>query len=100
MRQEKVQFSCGRFKDHCILEETISKTKIGIYKVKGRNSIIRCPFCTGEGKKQSYKYKELLQHLTGVSKGASHRRAKQNVDHIALAKYLENELADEDEPLP
>ncbi|KAL2479054.1 Factor of DNA methylation 1 [Forsythia ovata] len=73
--------------------------KSGIYKVKGSNGILRCPFCAGK-KKQGYKYKDLLQHSTGVSKGASHRSAKQKANHLALAKYLENELADEAEPLP
>ncbi|CAA7018012.1 unnamed protein product [Microthlaspi erraticum] len=57
-------------------------------KVKGR---LRCPFCPGK-KKQDYKYKELLAHASGVS--------KQKANHLALAKYLEIDLAGEAGPLP
>ncbi|VVB11524.1 unnamed protein product [Arabis nemorensis] len=70
----------------------------GTYKVKV-NGILRCPFCAGK-KKQDYKYKELVAHATGVSKGSANRSAKQKADHLALAKYLENELAGDAEPLP
>lgn len=73
--------------------------KSGRYKVKGPNGILKCPFCAGK-KKQGYKYKDLLQHSSGVSKGASHRSAKQKANHLALANYLKNELADEADPLP
>ncbi|VVA91487.1 unnamed protein product [Arabis nemorensis] len=70
----------------------------GKYKVKV-NGILRCPFCSGK-KKQDYKYKELMAHATGVSKGSANRSAIQKANHLALAKYLENELAGDAEPAP
>ncbi|KAL9999696.1 putative XS domain-containing protein [Helianthus debilis subsp. tardiflorus] len=48
-------------------------------------------------KKQNFKYKDLHQHASGVSKGSSNRSAKQKANHLALTLYLENELADEAE---
>ncbi|KAG5618684.1 hypothetical protein H5410_018508 [Solanum commersonii] len=60
---------------------------------------LRCPFCAGK-KKQDYKYKDLLQHATGVGKGSANRSAKQKANHLALAKYLETDLVNEAEPIP
>ncbi|KAF5767149.1 putative XS domain-containing protein [Helianthus annuus] len=48
-------------------------------------------------KKQNFKYKELHQHASGVSKGSSNRSLEQKANHLALTLYLENELADEAE---
>ncbi|XP_010459126.1 PREDICTED: factor of DNA methylation 1 [Camelina sativa] len=70
----------------------------GSYKVKV-NGQLRCPFCSGK-KKQDYKYKELYAHASGVSKGSATRSAKQKANHLALAKFLENELAAHAEPVP
>ncbi|KAL0723601.1 hypothetical protein Bca4012_038200 [Brassica carinata] len=70
----------------------------GKYKVKV-NGTLRCPFCSGK-KKQDYKYKELMAHASGVSKGSASRSAKQKANHLALAKYLQRELAGDAEPLP
>ncbi|KAG9152927.1 hypothetical protein Leryth_012547 [Lithospermum erythrorhizon] len=71
----------------------------GKHKVKGPNGALRCPFCAGK-KKQDYKYKEIFQHAAGVGKGSSNRSAKQKANHLALAKYLENDLGNEAEPQP
>ncbi|KAL9306289.1 putative XS domain-containing protein [Arabidopsis thaliana] len=70
----------------------------GTYKVKV-NGQLRCPFCAGK-KKQDYKYKELYAHATGVSKGSATRSALQKANHLALAMFLENELAGYAEPVP
>ncbi|KAL0653934.1 hypothetical protein Bca4012_096625 [Brassica carinata] len=77
------------------------KLQTGHYKVKKVNGTLRCPFCSGK-KKQDYKYKELMAHASGVSKGSVSRSAKQKANHLALAKYLETELAggDHAEPIP
>lgn len=80
-------------------EKPLEELKTGKYKVKGPNAILRCPFCAGK-KKQDYKYKDLLQHATGVSKGSANRSAKQKANHLALAEYLETELVSEAEPQP
>ncbi|KAL1221413.1 Factor of DNA methylation 1 [Cardamine amara subsp. amara] len=69
----------------------------GKYKVKV-NGMLRCPFCSGK-KKQDYKYKELIAHASGVSKGSASRSALQKANHLALAKFLENELAGYAEPV-
>ncbi|GKD93552.1 factor of DNA methylation 1-like protein [Tanacetum coccineum] len=68
-------------------------------KVKYPNGILKCPFCAGK-KKQNFKHKDLHQHASGVSKGSSNRSAKQKINHLALALYLENEPANEvEQPL-
>ncbi|KAF2321510.1 hypothetical protein GH714_000187 [Hevea brasiliensis] len=46
-------------------------------------------------KKQDYKYKDLLQHASGVAKGSANRSGKQKANHLALAMYLENDLVNE-----
>ncbi|CAN6907376.1 unnamed protein product [Brassica oleracea] len=82
-------------------ENPYLKLQTGHYKVKKVNGTLRCPFCSGK-KKQDYKYKELMAHASGVSKGSVSRSAKQKANHLALANYLETELAGggHAEPLP
>ena len=82
-------------------ENPYRKLQTGHYMVKKVNGTLRCPFCSGK-KKQDYKYKELMAHASGVSKGSVSRSAKQKANHLALAKYLETELAggDHAEPIP
>lgn len=70
--------------------------RAGKYKVKNLNGTVRCPYCAGK-KKQDYKYKELFQHASGVSKGSANRSAQQKANHLALARYLEIDLASEAE---
>ncbi|VFQ79944.1 unnamed protein product [Cuscuta campestris] len=80
-------------------EKPYEELRSGKFKVKGPNGCLRCPFCAGK-KKQDYKYNELLQHATGVAKGSTNRRITQKANHLALAQYLETDLADEAEPHP
>ncbi|XVF26498.1 hypothetical protein REPUB_Repub14bG0021400 [Reevesia pubescens] len=75
-------------------EKPYDQLRSGKYKVKALNGSLRCPFCAGK-KKQDYKYKDLLQHASGVGKGSASRSAKQKANHLALAKYLEIDLAGE-----
>ncbi|XP_043696157.1 factor of DNA methylation 1-like [Telopea speciosissima] len=77
-------------------EKPYEQLKIGKHKVKYSDVAFRCPFCKGK-KKQDYHYKDLLQHASGVGKGSSNRSAKQKANHLALAKYLEIDLADASE---
>ncbi|XP_065873917.1 factor of DNA methylation 1-like [Euphorbia lathyris] len=74
-------------------DKPYEELKAGKYKVKV-NGTLRCPFCIGK-KKQDYKFKDLLQHATGVGKGSANRRGQQKANHVALARYLENDLANE-----
>lgn len=85
-------------------EKPYEQLRAGNYKVKYPNGTLRCPFCAGK-KKQDYKYKDLLQHASGVGKGSANRSAKQKANHLALAKFLETDLSGEAEqvqkpPLP
>ncbi|KAK2970276.1 hypothetical protein RJ640_021351 [Escallonia rubra] len=73
-------------------EKPYEQLRFGKYKVKGINGNLRCPFCAGK-KKQDYKFKDLLQHASGAGKGSANRSAKQKANHLALAKYLETDLA-------
>ncbi|XP_059642065.1 factor of DNA methylation 1-like [Cornus florida] len=75
-------------------EKPYEQLRTGKYKVKSTNGTLRCPFCAGK-KKQDYKYKDLLQHASGVGKGSSNRSAKQKANHLALARLLETDLANE-----
>ncbi|XP_014516800.1 factor of DNA methylation 1 [Vigna radiata var. radiata] len=77
-------------------EKPYELLRAGKYKVKNLNGTLRCPYCAGK-KKQDYKYKDLLQHASGVGKGSANRSAKQKANHLALAKYLEIDLASEGE---
>ncbi|XP_060172756.1 factor of DNA methylation 1-like [Lycium barbarum] len=94
---EESDFSDSEINDY--IEKPYQELRAGKYKVKGPNGSLRCPFCAGK-KKQDYKYKELFAHASGVGKGAASRRAKQKANHLALAKYLESDLANEAEPVP
>ncbi|XP_059453294.1 factor of DNA methylation 1-like [Corylus avellana] len=76
------------------VEKPYEQLRVGKFKVKDLNGTLRCPFCAGK-KKQDYKYKDLLQHASGVGKGSANRSAKQKANHLALAKYLETELSSE-----
>ncbi|CAN4088537.1 unnamed protein product [Withania somnifera] len=73
-------------------EKPYEELRTGKLRVKVPNGSLRCPFCAGK-KKQDYKYKDLLQHATGVGKGSANRSAKQKANHLALAKYLETDLS-------
>lgn len=73
-------------------DKTYEDMKNGKFKVKYSEEIFRCPFCQGK-KKQNFGYKDLLQHSSGVGKGSQSRSTKQKANHLALARYLETDLA-------
>lgn len=77
-------------------DKPYQQLKNGTLKVKYPNGTLRCPFCAGK-KKQNFKFKELHQHASGVSKITSNKSSKQKANHLALTMYLENELANEAE---
>lgn len=89
---EESDFSESEIGDY--VDEPYEQLRTGKYLVKGPNGTLRCPFCVGK-KKQDYKYKELFQHASGVGKGSASRSVKQKANHLALAKYLEIDLASE-----
>lgn len=91
---EESDFSDSEIADY--KDKPYEQLRKGALRVKYPNGILRCPFCAGK-KKQNFKYKDLHQHASGVSKGSSNRSAKQKANHLALTMYLENELANEAE---
>ncbi|CAL4917807.1 unnamed protein product [Urochloa decumbens] len=68
-----------------------AQLQAGEMKVKHGEKAFRCPFCKGK-RKQDYKLNELLQHATGVG-AANQRKARERAAHLALAMYLESDLA-------
>ncbi|XP_020233960.1 protein INVOLVED IN DE NOVO 2 [Cajanus cajan] len=71
--------------------------KKGSYKVKSSDDTFICPYCPE--RKQDYKYRELLNHASGVGRSSSEKRtAKEKANHLALVKYLEKDLAHMDGP--
>ncbi|KAK7372379.1 hypothetical protein VNO80_05757 [Phaseolus coccineus] len=71
--------------------------KKGSYKVKSLDETFICPYCPE--RKQDYKYRELLNHASGVGRSSSEKRtAKEKANHLALVKYLEKDLSYLDSP--
>ncbi|KAJ1691373.1 hypothetical protein LUZ63_015528 [Rhynchospora breviuscula] len=62
-------------------------------RVLNPDNTYRCPYCLGK-KKQSYTYKDLLAHATGVgaSTTSSKRKPKEIAEHRALARYLKSDI--------
>lgn len=87
--QEESDISDSEINEY--VDKPYEELRAGKYKVRV-NGTLRCPFCSGK-KKQDYKHKDLLQHASGVGKGSANRSAKQKANHLALAKYLEVDLA-------
>ncbi|KAL1217333.1 Protein INVOLVED IN DE NOVO 2 [Cardamine amara subsp. amara] len=68
--------------------------KGGKLKVKLSPQAFACPYCPNK-KKPSFQYKDLLQHASGVGNSNSDKRStKEKASHLALVKYLQQDLAD------
>ncbi|KAG7633723.1 Zinc finger-XS domain [Arabidopsis suecica] len=68
--------------------------KGGKMKVRLSPQAFICPYCPNK-KKTSFQYKDLLQHASGVGNSNSDKRsAKEKASHLALVKYLQQDLAD------
>ncbi|XP_010503501.1 PREDICTED: protein INVOLVED IN DE NOVO 2 [Camelina sativa] len=68
--------------------------KGGKLKVKLSPQAFLCPYCPTK-KKPSFQYKDLLQHASGVGNSNSEKKsAKEKASHLALVKYLQQDLAD------
>jgi XS zinc finger domain len=63
-------------------------------RVVNPDGTYRCPYCLGK-KKQSYTYKDLLAHATGVgaSTTSSRRKPREVAHHRALARYLKSDIS-------
>ncbi|KAL6980544.1 hypothetical protein U1Q18_022187 [Sarracenia purpurea var. burkii] len=73
-------------------EKSYEELKSGSHQVKISDEAFSCPYCP-QKKKREFLYKELLQHATGVGKCNTQKRsARDKANHLALAKYLEEDL--------
>lgn len=76
-------------------DKSYEELKNGKKPVKLSDKTFTCPYCPSKKRKRDYHYNELLQHAGGVGKGGSQKRtARDKANHLALAKYLETDLAD------
>lgn len=74
-------------------EACYKELKNGDKVVKTSEETFSCPYCSNK-RKRDYMYNEILQHAFGVGKSTSNKRSKkEKANHLALAKYLENDLA-------
>ncbi|KAL2622916.1 hypothetical protein R1flu_003121 [Riccia fluitans] len=74
-----------------IEEEALKLLESKKVVVEKADGTLRCPYSPSR-KKQSYPYKDLLQHAEGVASGKK-RGAEAVGKHKALAKYLKNHLS-------
>ncbi|KAG2730293.1 hypothetical protein I3760_01G285600 [Carya illinoinensis] len=78
--------------------KSYEELKNGNHSFKNSDETFSCPYCPKK-KKRVYQYKELLQHASGVGKSSSEKRnTKEKANHLALVKYLENDLAGPSKP--
>lgn len=77
------------------LVSSYEELKTGKQKVKTSAETFSCPYCPE--RKQDYKLNELLNHATGIGRSSSEKRsAKEKGSHLALVKYLEQDLNSKD----
>ncbi|KAH6820525.1 hypothetical protein C2S53_008798 [Perilla frutescens var. hirtella] len=63
------------------------------YRLRGSNGDFGCPFCDHKEEHQNNQYKHLLFHAIQVSE--SSESGKQRANHLAMAKYIVIDLADD-----
>ncbi|KAK2995948.1 hypothetical protein RJ640_003740 [Escallonia rubra] len=73
------------------IEKYYERLKNSVMKLKVSDERFKCPFCPGE-KKQTYLYKDLLQHASGVGKSTGSRSTKEKGRHLSLVMYMEKVL--------
>lgn len=74
-------------------EKICEELRNGDHQYKVSDNAYTCPFCPNK-RKRDFLHKELLQHAVGVGKCNSQKRTrKDKANHLALAKYLENDVA-------
>ncbi|KAK3017534.1 hypothetical protein RJ639_007209 [Escallonia herrerae] len=70
------------------IEKYYERLKNSVMKVEISDERFKCPFCPGK-EKQTYLYKDLLQHASGVGKSTGSRSTKQKGRHLGLVMYME-----------
>lgn len=80
------------------VEQYYEELKNGKHRVKSVEGTFMCPFCQKK-RKRDFNLKDLLQHASGVGKSTSDKRStEEKAKHLALTKYLENDLVAEGGP--
>ncbi|KAG0487809.1 hypothetical protein HPP92_006620 [Vanilla planifolia] len=79
-------------------EKAYISLKNADHRILNPDGSLRCPFCAGK-KKQDYRYKDLVQHATGIGASTS-RKAKEKANHLGLARFLQKDLAFQAPPPP
>ncbi|KAL6526704.1 hypothetical protein OROGR_015794 [Orobanche gracilis] len=74
-------------------DKAYEELKNGKHQVKISDQAYMCPYCSKK-KKRDLQYKDLLQHASAIGSCSSQKRnATDKANHLALAKYLETDLA-------
>lgn len=73
------------------VEKFYKELNKGNHIVQTSEETFSCPYCPR--KKQDYVYRELLDHASGVGQSTSQKRSvREKATHLALMKYLKNDL--------
>lgn len=79
------------------VDTSYEELKNGSHNLKTSDVTFICPYCPR--RKQVYLYRELLEHAYMVGRSSSEKRsARERANHLALVKYLENDLIIMDDP--
>nr|QDC18035.1 involved in de novo 2-like A [Hypericum perforatum] len=90
--EEDVEMTESEMQEYA--KQCYEQLKVGSHAVKNPDQTFACPYCPRK-RKRDYQYKELLSHASGVGNSASEKRStRQKATHMALTRYLENDLAD------
>src|ERR1044072_906992 len=80
-------------------ERVYYQLKAGKYRTMNPNTTFRCPFCEGK-KKQEFQFGQLLQHASGIGSALSRRTMQVKINHLALAKYLKEDVSPQLDVVP
>ncbi|EPS61376.1 hypothetical protein M569_13419, partial [Genlisea aurea] len=74
-------------------EKIYEEMKNGKHMVRVSDEAFSCPFCSKK-RKRDFQYKDLLQHASAIgTQGSQKRSSLEKASHLALLKYLQNEIA-------
>jgi len=80
------------------VDKFYKELKKGNHIVQTSEETFSCPYCPKK-RKQDYVYRELLDHASGVGQSSSQKRSvREKATHLALMKYLKNDLMHMNDP--
>lgn len=75
------------------VNQSYEQLKNGSHNVKTSDETFACPYCPNKKRKRDYVLREILEHAYGVGRSDSpNRSAIEKANHLALVKYLKNDL--------